>query len=167
QEVLFIVTDGVVDETPPTGTAGQTTGTLSASYGRISGGRQQSTVNPLNGSNSEYYKTDWCTTIKNRNIRIAILYTQYVPLANVNNGNGADGWYDGFDTGNAGTGIRQLQCTTVSGNYSCTAATDNVGAQLQACASPGLYEEVSTDGDISAALSALFQQAVVTAHLTK
>jgi Flp pilus assembly protein TadG len=167
QEVLFIVTDGVVDESPPSGTAGQTTGTLSSAYGRISGGRQQSTVNPLNTGGSEYYKTDWCTTIKNRNIRIAILYTQYVPLASVNGGNGADGWYNSFDTGNTGTGIRQLQCTSQGSGYSCAAATDNVGAQLQACASPGLYEEVSTDGDISAALSALFQQAVVTAHLTK
>jgi hypothetical protein len=43
----------------------------------------------------------------------------------------------------------------------------NIGPNLQSCASPGLYFQVSTDQDISAAMVALFNKAVATAHLTK
>ena len=108
QEVLFIVTDGVEDES-------------------ISGNRNQSVIN-----------TTWCDTVKNRGIRIAILYTEYLPLP-------TNAWYN--------TWIAPFQ--------------SNIAPTLQSCASPGLYYEVQTGGDISAALSALFQQAVQTAHLTE
>jgi hypothetical protein len=50
QEVMFFVTDGVEDET-------------------VNGSRVQSLMN-----------TSYCTTIKNRGIRIAVLYTTYLPL---------------------------------------------------------------------------------------
>jgi hypothetical protein len=43
----------------------------------------------------------------------------------------------------------------------------NIGTNLQNCASPGLYFQVSTDQNISAALVQLFNTAVATAHLTK
>jgi len=108
QEVLFIVTDGVEDED-------------------VSGSRQQSLMS-----------TTECTTIKNRGIRIAVLYTTYYPLP-------TNSWYETY--------IASFQ--------------PNIGTQLQSCASPGLYYEVSTGGDISAALSALFQAAVATAHLSE
>ena len=36
----------------------------------------------------------------------------------------------------------------------------------QQCATSGLYYQVSTDGDISAAMQALFQKVVSTARLT-
>jgi Flp pilus assembly protein TadG len=52
QEILFIVTDGVEDET-------------------VRGGRQQSTMTGMK---------DWCTPLKNNGIKIAILYTEYFPL---------------------------------------------------------------------------------------
>jgi Flp pilus assembly protein TadG len=52
QEILFIVTDGVEDET-------------------VGGGRQQSTM---------IGTKDWCTPLKNNGIKIAILYTEYFPL---------------------------------------------------------------------------------------
>jgi hypothetical protein len=42
----------------------------------------------------------------------------------------------------------------------------NIGPNLESCASPGLYFQVSTDQDISAAMIAL-NAAVRTAHLTK
>ena len=42
-----------------------------------------------------------------------------------------------------------------------------IGPTLQSCASPGLYFEVSTNQDISSALSALFENAVQTAYLNK
>jgi Flp pilus assembly protein TadG len=52
REILFIVTDGVEDET-------------------VGGGRQQSTM---------IGTKDWCTPLKNNGIKIAILYTEYFPL---------------------------------------------------------------------------------------
>ena len=132
QEVLFIVTDGMEDEPTPTGA--------------------KSTLNPTSytANRQQYYmnaNTDWCTKIKNRGIRIAIIYTQYLPVTN-------DGWYNNFDS--SGNGLAWLQ-----------SPTDQVATALQNCASPGLYYEVTTDGDISAAMNALFQEAVVTAHLLK
>ena len=108
QEVMFFVTDGVEDE-------------------NVSGGRQQSVMDP-----------GWCTTIKNRGIRIAVLYTTYYPLP-------TNSWYNTY--------IAPIQ--------------SNIGPTLQNCATPGLYYEVSTGGDISAALGSLFQTAVATAHLSQ
>jgi hypothetical protein len=43
----------------------------------------------------------------------------------------------------------------------------NMGPTLKSCASPGLYFQVSTDQDISAAMIALFNAAVKTAYLSK
>jgi hypothetical protein len=108
QEVMFFVTDGVEDE-------------------MVSGNRQQSLMD--NG---------WCTTIKNRGIRIAVLYTEYLPLP-------TNAWYVSY--------ISPFQ--------------PQIGPNLQNCASPGLYFKVTTNGDISAAMSQLFQEAVATAHLTR
>jgi hypothetical protein len=137
QEVLFIVTDGVVDES-----ASSTPG-LNAAYGSYCcGSRQQSTVNPLNSSGNEP-DTDWCTTVKNRGIRIAVLYTEYLPLNT--SGSGSNGWYTSY--------VAPIQ--------------SNIGTQLQNCASPGLYYEVTTGGDISAALSDLFDLAVQSAYLSR
>jgi len=134
QEVLFIVTDGVEDE------AVSSQPTLSSAYGdyyNYGGTRQQSTLNPLNASGQEV-DTDWCTTIKNRGIRIAILYTEYLPLPN-------DNWYSDY--------VASFQ--------------NNIASQLEACASPGLYYEVTTDGNISTAMASLFQLAVQSAYLAK
>jgi Flp pilus assembly protein TadG len=108
QEVLFIVTDGVEDE-------------------NVGGSRVQSLMN-----------TSYCTTIKNRGIRIAVLYTTYLPLP-------TNSWYNSY--------IAPFQ--------------PQIGSTLQSCASPGLYFQVSTDQDISSAMVALFDQAVKTAYLAK
>ena len=61
KEVLFIVTDGVEDETVASCTNSATV--------NCSGSRQQSIMDP-----------SYCKTITNRGILIAVLYTQYVPL---------------------------------------------------------------------------------------
>jgi Flp pilus assembly protein TadG len=138
QEVLFIVTDGMIDQH----TSSQPS--LSSHYGAYCcSGRQQSTVNPLNGSTEAF--TDRCTTIKNRGIRIAVLYTQYYPLGTSNS------WFNSY----------------VAPLIPPSASQDNIGDRLQACASPGLYYAVTTDGDITAAMNALFQEAVATAHLLR
>ncbi len=108
QEVLFFVTDGVEDES-------------------VSGSRQQSLMDP-----------GWCTTIKARGIRIAVLYTEYLPLP-------TNSWYNQY--------ISPFQA--------------NIGTTLQSCASPGLYSKVQTGGDISGALATLFQFAVQSAYLSQ
>lgn len=85
-----------------------------------------------------------CTAIKNRTsskglpIRIAVLYLNYLPLPS-----------NAFYTAN----VEPFQ--------------PNIAPTLQSCASPGLYQEVTTDQDISTALATLFINAVNTAHLTQ
>jgi Flp pilus assembly protein TadG len=124
QEVLFLVTDGVEDD------------------------YQSSPINPTSGTpgREEYLMNkhgDWCTTIKNRGIRIAVLYTEYLPIPN-------NGWYQNFD--GSGNGVSSFQ--------------SQIAANMQSCASAGLFFQVDVDGDISAAMAALFQSAVKTAYLT-
>lgn len=79
----------------------------------------------------------WCDTVKGRKIRIAVLYTTYFPLP-------TNAWYNSY--------VKPLQPT--------------ISPTAQACASPGLFTEVSTDGDISGAMQKLFNATVMTAHLT-
>lgn len=116
QEVLFFVTDGVADYTNSSSCQEPTTG-----------GRCQEPID-----------VSYCTSIKNRGIRIAVLYTEYLPLP-------TNSWYNSW--------IAPFQST--------------IGSNLQSCASPGLYFDVQSGGDISAAMTALFQQAVATARLTQ
>lgn len=114
QKLLFIITDGMSDE-------------------YLSGmGRTHRELQPTH--------IDQCNAIKKRNIRIAILYTEYLP--------------DSL-TGNAWS------------QSNVAPYLPNVAPALQSCASPGLYQKVSTDDSIPDALAALFRQAVATAHLTQ
>jgi hypothetical protein len=125
QEVLFIVTDGLNDTTP------------------------SRTYAPLDWSGAI------CTAIKNRGIRIAVLYTQYLPLT------APGGFYEKEVAPVLPTGLPSgwpANMTPVSPN-------DPMALGAQQCASPGLFYEVTTDGDISAALQTLFQEAVQTARL--
>jgi hypothetical protein len=108
QEVLFIVSDGVDDS-------------------NVNGQRHQA-----------MFDASACTTIKNRNIRVAVLYTTYLPLP-------TNSWYTTY--------ISPFQ--------------SQIAANMKSCASPGLYYEVTTDGDIAAALQNLFREAVATSHLTQ
>jgi len=115
QEVLFIVSDGVDDKTSAT------------------------CSKPLNGSRCQQpFDTTWCTTVKNRGIRIALLYTEYLPLP-------TNAWYN--------TWISPWQ--------------SQIATNMQNCASTGLYFKITTDGDITSAMNALFEQAVATARLTQ
>jgi Flp pilus assembly protein TadG len=143
QEILFIVTDGVDDASLSKSVS------PAAAYGNLSSGppfRLQSTFNPQNSSGKEVMPPkqspaqtqDYCTLIKGRGIRIAILYTEYLALP-------SNGWY----------------------NSHVSPFQNNIGPQLQACASPNLYSVVTTDGDISAALQQLFNAAVESAYLVK
>jgi Flp pilus assembly protein TadG len=85
--------------------------------------------------------TDYCTTIKNRGITIAILYVPYQPIADPSTiFNDEDGYANSNIPG--------------------------IPAALQACASPTFYYTADTPADINSALLSMFQQAVNTAHIT-
>jgi Flp pilus assembly protein TadG len=131
QEVLFLVTDGAQDKnTTSCASIDSSLGTtITWSGGGSSGCRQQSVMNT---------GTDWCQTIKNRGIRIAVLYTVYNPLT-------TNSWYNTY----------------------WAPIQSNIATTLAACSSPGLFYQVQTGGDISAALTALFQAAVQSAYLSK
>ncbi len=120
QEVLFIVTDGVDDEISSTCSQ------------KTDGTRCQQPFN-----------TAWCTTVKNRGILIAVLYTEYLPLPA--SGTGSNSWYNSY--------VAPYQ--------------SQIGPNLQNCASSNLFFSVTTDGDITAAMQTLFQTAVTTARLTQ
>lgn len=116
QKVLFLVTDGVADEYLPYSCTQPTTG-----------GRCQ-----------EPLTTSLCTTMKNRGIKIAVLYTTYQPLP-------TNSWYN--------TWIGPFQ--------------PNLSTIMQSCATTGLFFAVSPTQGISTAMNALFQKALGTAHLTQ
>jgi Flp pilus assembly protein TadG len=116
QEVLFLVTDGVDDEI-----------------------NSSSCSQTLDGTRCQQpFNTSWCTTVKNRGIRIAVLYTEYLPLP-------TNSWYN--------TWVSPFQ--------------SQIGPNMQSCASPGLFFQVTTDGDITAAMQALFQKSISSAYLSK
>lgn len=129
KEVLMIVTDGVNDANYVSSSSCSTSYNWSYSnpYGWFV--RCQSPID-----------TSICTTIKNRNILIAVLYTTYFPVTN-------NSWY----------------MSTVDPFIS------QVPANLKLCASnASLYFEVQTGGDITAAMKTLFANAVYSAsHLTQ
>src|ERR1700761_2004131 len=115
QEVLLIVSDGVDDE--------------------VSSSCSQS----LDGNRCQQpFNTTWCTTVKNRGIQIAVLYTAYLPLP-------TNSWYNEW--------IAPFQ--------------NQISPNMESCASPGMFFSVTTDGDITAAMQTLFAQAIATARLTK
>lgn len=130
QAILFLITDGMWDR-------------------RLSSNRPEGPIfNYKSGSNyiadvSSQQRVQFCDDVKKRNIRIAVLYTQYLPES------ASDSWSK----------------TNVRDPYLVPA--DKVGQALEKCASAGLYYKVTTDDDISAALATLFQKAVSTARLTK
>jgi len=127
QKILFFVSDGVGDRMngspgcsqPVTNGSDPQTG---QSYVRCQ--------EPLDPS--------LCTTIKNRGIKIAVLYTTYLPLP-------TNPWYN--------TWIAPF--------------ASQIGTNMQNCASPGLYFEVSPTQGIADAMTALFRKAVSQARLTK
>jgi Flp pilus assembly protein TadG len=110
QEVLFFVTDGVEDENNP---------------GRL--------IQQINGGTA----TNYCSQIKARGIKIAILWTEYLPVT-------VNSYYD--------ENVEPIQ--------------SDLGPALQACASPGLYYDATFDTDLGAALGSLFQAVVQSATLT-
>src|SRR6202011_5682997 len=122
QALLFFVSDGMTDEVNP----GNCFGNL------ISG--QSRCIQPIN--------TALCTAIKNRGIRIAVLYTTYLTLPK--SGKGSDSW----------------------SNTNVMPYVPQVSPAMKACASPGLFFEVSPTQGIGDAMNPLFARAAAPARLT-
>ena len=129
QEVVFLVTDGVEDKIVSGASACPNASLVSTSSKRC----QQ----PLD--------TSACTTIKNRGIKIAILYTEYLQLP-------TNAWYMSW----------------INPYDTPTSSTGQIALNLQACASPGFFSDVTTGGNITQALTDLFiKVASSTASLTQ
>jgi Flp pilus assembly protein TadG len=100
--------------------------------------QNSSTVLPPNSVTS----SDYCTTMKNRGITIAILYIPYQTIQNANAGFASN--EDGYANNNI----------------------PNIPAALQSCASPNFFYTANTPADITSALITMFEQAVSTARIT-
>lgn len=114
-KVIFFVSDGVGDSYKP-----------ATCTKRSNGGRCQEPID-----------TRFCTALKEKGYRLAVLYTTYLPLPE-------DNWYN--------TWISPFQ--------------SQIGARMQECASPGLYFEVSPTQGISDAMTALFKRIITSPRLT-
>jgi Flp pilus assembly protein TadG len=123
QKYLFFVSDGVADEA--------NSGCLKPKTGN----RCQSPINPA-----------LCKTLKDRGVKIAVLYTTYLNLP-------TNDWYN--------TWIAPFN----AGPYG-PSPNSQIAQNMEACASPGLYFEVSPTQGISDAMTALFRKAIADAHIT-
>ncbi|WP_407116315.1 TadE/TadG family type IV pilus assembly protein [Bradyrhizobium sp. LMG 9283] len=121
---LFFVSDGVADE--------NNTACLKPLSGTT---RCQS---PLNAA--------LCKTMKDRGVKIAVLYTTYLALP-------TNAWYmkwiNPFNAGPYGP-----------------SPNSEIAQNMQSCASPGLYFEVSPTQGIADAMTALFKKAVADARIS-
>ena len=117
QKVVYFVSDGVTDYANAKGCAKPVAGSV----------RCQEPIN-----------TKYCEALKQRGIKVAVLYTTYLPLP-------SDGWYNSW--------IKPF--------------ASQIPTNMQSCASPGLYFEVGMNGGISDAMTALFQKIVLTSYLSQ
>jgi Flp pilus assembly protein TadG len=121
---LLFVSDGVNDENNPSGCLKST-----------HNGRCQSPIDPT-----------MCTAIKNRGIKIAVLYTTYLALP-------TNAWYN--------TWIAPFNI----GPYG-PSPNSEIATSMQNCASQGFYFEVSPTDGIAEAMNKLFQKAVADARIS-
>ncbi|WP_275783707.1 TadE/TadG family type IV pilus assembly protein [Pararhizobium gei] len=115
EKIVFFVSDGVGDSYKPQGCTKKTTGA-----------RCQEPID-----------TKFCEVLKKRNIKIAVLYTTYLPLPN-------NSWYNSW--------IKPFQ--------------SEIGTRMQECASPGFYFEVSPTEGIEQAMKELFNKVIRSPRLT-
>lgn len=115
EKIVFFVSDGVGDSYKPKGCTA-----------KLSGSRCQEPID-----------TKSCTALKARGIKIAVLYTTYLPLPN-------NSWYNQW--------IKPFQPT--------------IGTKMQECASSGYYFEVPPSQNLEGAMKTLFNKVVHTPRLT-
>jgi hypothetical protein len=131
---VFIVTDGSQDYQTQWGgnwSAQNWSASASVPY------QNSATIIPPNSVTN----TNYCTTMKNRGITVAILYIPYEPIQSPTTIFNDE---DGYANNNI----------------------PNIPAALQACASTNFFFTASTPAAINAALIAMFDQAVSTAHIS-
>jgi hypothetical protein len=109
EKIVFFVSDGVGDSYKPKGCTK-----------KLTGSRCQEPID-----------LTYCTALKDRGIRMAALYTTYLPLPN-------NGWYNSW--------IKPFQ--------------SEISTRMQSCASPGMFFEVSPTEGIEAAMKTLFNKVV-------
>jgi Flp pilus assembly protein TadG len=115
QKILFFVSDGVGDFSKP-----------------------KTCTKPTDGDRcQEPIDTKFCTPIKAQGIKIAVLYTTYLPLP-------TNPWYNQW--------IAPFQ--------------SQIATNMANCASPGLYFEVSPTQGISDAMNALFLKVISTPRIS-
>lgn len=117
---LFFVTDGVQD-TPIDGTMSNQAAGFNFGNNRF--------ISPISPST--------CQAMKNNNIRIGIIYTQYLPLYD-------NDFYNSY--------VKPFE--------------NNIGPLLKSCATDGMYFPVATDGDINQAMQQLFSAALASVRIT-
>ena len=83
-----------------------------------------------------------CTPLRDRGIVVSVLYIPCQPIQNPNAS------FAGSEDGYADSNIA------------------NIPASLQSCASTGFFYTANTPADITAALNAMFNHALITAHIT-
>ncbi|MBY5772528.1 pilus assembly protein TadG-related protein [Rhizobium laguerreae] len=115
QKILFFVSDGVGDSEKPQGCTK-----------KLTGKRCQEPID-----------TSFCQPLKNKGIRVAVLYTTYLPLPKNN-------WYKDW--------IRPFQ--------------NEIPTKMRECASPGLYFEVSMTQGITEAMKELFLKVIRAPRIT-
>jgi Flp pilus assembly protein TadG len=130
---VFFVSDGVADRALGSPSCSQPTTNGSDPQTGQSYLRCQEPINP-----------SFCTTMKNRGIKIAVLYTTYWPVT-------ANSWYNQW----------------IAPFNKQSPATSQIATNMQSCASPNLYFEVSPTQGISDAMNALFKKALAEAHITQ
>ena len=134
QKILFFVSDGVNDAA-----------NISCSRTTTAGQDPQTRTNYTRCQ--EPLKPALCKTLKDRGIKIAVLYTTYLALP-------TNAWYmswiDPFNRGPYGP-----------------SPNSQIAKNMEDCATPGFYFEVSPTEGISQAMTALFQKVVQSARLTK
>jgi Flp pilus assembly protein TadG len=115
----------------------------------ITDGAQDPQVKALNGggwSGSNHATvldpTTLCKPLKDRGVIISVLYVPYQPIQNPNAS------FAGNEDGYANDNI------------------SDIPPSLKACASPNFFFTANTPADITTALNAMFNQALVTAHIT-
>jgi Flp pilus assembly protein TadG len=131
---VFIVTDGSQDYQTQSGgnwSSQNWSATTAVPY------QNSSAVIPPNSVDS----TNYCQTLKNRGITVAVLYIPYQPIADPST------IFDDED-GYANSNI------------------PNIPTALQNCASPNFFYTANAPSDITTALVTMFEQAVSTAHIT-
>jgi len=133
---VFLVTDGSQDyQTQSGGNWGSQNWTSNGSVPY----QNSATVIPPNTEQT----TDYCGTMKNRGITVAVLYIPYIAISDPNSSFASN--EDGYANSNIA----------------------NIPAALQSCASTGFFYTANTPTDIQNALITMFEQAVSTAHIAQ